>query len=99
MTNLRGIASILALGLLVPLTYLAPISVGASDPENDSAVAFPVTSIQGDSGGPVFVVDGAAGIVVSAPTINGVHSTRYSTIPWVRTQTGYRPCYASSYPC
>jgi len=80
----------------VDTTHVVDATAGISV---DHLWTFPASSILGDSGGPVFILDGAAGIVVSAHFENGVNYTRYSSIAWVRTETGFRPCYTASYPC
>ena len=51
--------------------------------------------VKGDSGGPVYSLSSAAGVIVAGQ--NG--STWYSTMDHVASQIAYRPCYASTYPC
>ena len=80
----------------VDTTHVVDAGAGISI---DHLWTFPAQSVPGDSGGPVFVVDGAGGITVSSHLANGVYYTRYSSIAWVRTVTGFRPCYVATYPC
>jgi hypothetical protein len=52
-------------------------------------------SNDGDSGGLLFANHAAAGIIVS----KAGSSTWYTTMGHVITDTGFRPCYVSTYPC
>jgi len=51
----------------------------------------------GDSGGPLYSTKYADGIVVAQT--NDLLHTWYSTIGGVILATGFRPCYATTYPC